>query len=302
MVAPLLLAPKQAHSLKNENKNVSFLDASWFMPDSPRRPRQEFISKRIPGAQFLDLDEVSSPHELGLKHMMPEERVFADACEKFGIEKETHVVIYDTHGVFSSPRALFMFRTFGHQRSSILDGGLPAWLAGGFPVESGALSPITVTKYATPKLQVEALRSYEQIVANSTADASDLILDARSYGRYSGLDPEPRPGLSSGHIPNSLSLPFNLFLRQIMSPDGTTYTVFLSPKDIRKVLEQTVGLERADSIIHGALPVTTSCGSGMTAGILWLGLKLLGVERISLYDESWTGYAMRPMSQIEKSS
>ncbi|KAG5341369.1 hypothetical protein C0989_011080 [Termitomyces sp. Mn162] len=86
MVAPLLLAPKQAHSLKNENKNVSFLDASWFMPNSPRRPRQEFISKRIPGAQFLDLDEVSSPHELDLKHMMPEERVFADACDMILME------------------------------------------------------------------------------------------------------------------------------------------------------------------------------------------------------------------------
>ncbi|KAG6902817.1 hypothetical protein C0995_011304 [Termitomyces sp. Mi166 len=258
------------------------------MPNSPRQPRQEFISKRIPGARFLDLDEVSSPHELGLKHMMPEERVFADACEKFGIEKETYVVIYDTHGIFSSPRALFMFRTFGHQRSSILDGGLPAWLAGGFSVESGALSPITATKYPTPTLQIEALRSYEQIVANSTAEASDqtdLVLDARSHGRYSGFDPEPRPGLSSGHIPHSFSLPFNLFLRQISGTDGTTYTTFLPPEEIRRALEQAVGLERADLIIRGSIPVTTSCGSGMTACILWLGLKLLGVERISLYDE-----------------
>ncbi|KAG6891429.1 hypothetical protein C0992_007208 [Termitomyces sp. T32_za158] len=258
------------------------------MPNSSRRPRQEYIAQHIPGAKFLDLDEVSSAHELGLKHMMPTGRVFADACEQFGIEKETHVIIYDTHGVFSSPRALFMFRTFGHQRSSVLDGGLPAWLAGGLPVESGEPSPMIVTKYPTPKLQAEALRSYEQIVANSTSRTSnqtDLVLDARSHGRYSGRDPEPRSGLSSGHIPNSLSLPFNLFLHQEMGADGTTYTTFLPPEEIRKVLEEAVGMERTDLIIRGSIPVTTSCGSGMTAGILWLGLKLLGVERISLYDE-----------------
>ncbi|KAG6866795.1 hypothetical protein C0991_008731 [Blastosporella zonata] len=286
---PLLLTPQQAQSLVNV-ETVSFLDASWFMPNSPRQPRQEFISKHIPGAQFLDLDEVSSPHELGLKHMMPQERTFADACEKFGIGKDTHVVIYDTHGVFSSPRALFMFRTFGHHKSSVLDGGLPAWLENGLPLESGTSSPAPATRYPTPTLQVEALRNYEQIVANANAgdaksDHVDLVLDARSHGRYTGVDPEPRPGLSSGHVPNSLSLPFNLFLSLNSRSDGTTYTTILPHEGIRRALEQAVGLERTQLIIGGSMPVTTSCGSGMTAGILWLGLKLLGVERISLYDE-----------------
>ncbi|KAG6911777.1 hypothetical protein DXG01_000023 [Tephrocybe rancida] len=305
------------------------------MPNSPRRPREEFLSKRIPGAQFLDLDEVASPHELGLKHMMPQERVFADACG---------MTIYDSQGVFSSPRALFMFRTFGHQRSSILDGGLPAWIEKGYPVESGAVLAVTAAEYSTPTLQVEALRSryldffneryfteespldYDQIVANSDAvnaafEQADLVLDARSLGRYTGRDPEPRPGLSSGHIPNSLSLPFNLFLRQNSRSDGTTYTTFLPPQDLRGALEKAVGLERAQKIIDSTIPVTTTCGSGMTAGILWLGLKLLGAARVSLYDEaslqeysryspfdpaltiiqSWTGYAMRPTSKIEKS-
>ncbi|KAG6832207.1 hypothetical protein H0H92_004172 [Tricholoma furcatifolium] len=294
----LLLSPQEALSIAGNSQNVSFLDASWFMPNSPRQPRQEFIAKRIPGAQFLDLDEVASPHELGLKHMMPEERAFADACvrltllcaESFGIEKNTHVIIYDTHGVFSSPRALFMFRTFGHHRSSVLNGGLPAWLASNLSSESGALTPIVTTTYPTPQLQIEALRNYEQMVNNSAAatsssHATDLVLDARSHGRFTGVDPEPRPGLSSGHIPNSLSLPFNLFLSQNKASDGTTYTTFLPDKEIRKVLENAVGLKRTNMIIDGSLPVTTSCGSGMTAGILWLGLKLLGVEKISLYDE-----------------
>ncbi|GLB36373.1 putative rhodanese-like protein [Lyophyllum shimeji] len=301
----LLLTPEQVRTL-SEEKKVSILDASWFMPNSPRQPRQEFLSKRIPAAQFLDLDEVASPHELGLKHMMPQERVFADACEQFGIEPDSHVILYDTQGIFSSPRALFMFRSFGHNNSSVLDGGLPAWLAKELPVESGTPSAVQTTKYPTPTLQTTCLRNYQQMAANTTLDPdanpnADLVLDARSRGRYLGTDAEPRPGLSSGHIPHSFSLPFNVFLRQNTSPDGTKYTTFLPEADLYKALEEAVGSERADLIVKGVVPVTTSCGSGMTAAVLWLGLKLLGVERISLYDESWTGYAMRPTSTIEKS-
>ena len=145
---------------------------------------------------------------------------------------------------------------------------------------------------------------YEQIVANSALDpatdsAAELVLDARSKGRYVnvhqsswpsqilcrylGADPEPRPGLSSGHIPHSLSLPFNVFLRKHVEADGATY--LLSPPELQKALEEAIGAECANLVIKGEIPVVTSCGSGMTAGVLWLGLKLLGVERIGLYDE-----------------
>ncbi|KAG5648156.1 hypothetical protein DXG03_006110 [Asterophora parasitica] len=309
--APLLLTPQQVHT-----KKVALLDASWFMPNSPRQARQEFLSIRIPGAQFLDLDTVASPNELGLKHMMPQERAFADACEKFGIRADSHVVMYGLSVASSrTPRALFMFRTFGHHNSSVLDGGLPAWIAEGLPVENRDPSPVQHTEYPTPTLHAKSLRNlvilkifeaYEQIVANLNLDPStnpdaDLILDARSRGRYSGADPEPRAGLSSGHMPHSLSLPFNVFLRQNGGPHDAKYTTFLPPEEVRKALDEAVGSERAELIVKGEQPVTTTCGSGMTAGILWLGLKLLGVERISLYDESWTGYAMRATSKIEKS-
>ncbi|KAG5639324.1 hypothetical protein H0H81_004527 [Sphagnurus paluster] len=286
---PLLLTPQQVHSL--QGNKLSLLDASWFMPNSPRQPQQEFLAKRIKGAQFLDLDVVASHHEMGLKHMMPQERVFADACANFGIEHDSHVVIYDTHGIFSAPRALFMFRTFGHYNSSVLDGGLPAWLAEGLPVESGPTARVTPTEYPTPTLRIDALRSYDQIVANSsiepTANANaDLVLDARSRGRYLGIDPEPRPGLSSGHIPRSLSLPFNMFLQEKEGVDGMKYTTFLPPADVHNALKEAIGAERADLVLKGVLPVTTTCGSGMTAGVLWLGLKILGVERLSIYDEA----------------
>ncbi|PPR01175.1 hypothetical protein CVT24_006051 [Panaeolus cyanescens] len=310
--APLLLSAKQAFDLQKSastagGPSVSILDATWFMPNSPRKSKQEFLDKRIPESQFLDLDEVASPNELGLKHMMPDNQTFARACEKFGVSPNTHVILYDAHGVFSSPRALFMFRSFGHENSSIINGGLPQWVEDGLPTVSGQGVPEPKpATYPPPKLNEQAIRSYDQIVANTkcelAAPATSLVLDARPGGRFKGTDPEPRPGLSSGHMPNSFSLPFSMFLQQHKNKEGQTYSTFLPPDEVKKALENAVGAAEASKIISGERPVVTSCGSGMTAGVLWLGLKLLGVKQIGLYDESWTGYAMRSTSVIEKSS
>ncbi|KIY45342.1 Rhodanese-like protein [Fistulina hepatica ATCC 64428] len=299
---PYILTPSAAKSASN----VKFLDASWFMPNSTRHAREEFLSKRIPGAQFLDLDEVASPHELGLKHMMPSNQVFAEACEKFGVEPSSHVVLYDTHGVFSSPRALFMFRSFGHSNSSIIDGGLPRWETEGLPLTSEPAETPKPTEYQVPAVDVKShtlcdpgrLKFSGDMIAKSY-EASELVLDARSKGRFLGTNPEPRPGLSSGHMPNSMSLPFNIFLRK-NSYAGGEYTTFLPVPELRKALVEAVGEERTQAILNGSLLVTTSCGSGMTAAVLWLGLKMLGVAEVSLYDESWTGYAMRADSPIQK--
>jgi thiosulfate/3-mercaptopyruvate sulfurtransferase len=277
------------------------------MPNSPTNPREGFLSKRLAGARFLDLDEVASPHELGLKHMMPQGRVFADVCERFGIDPSSHVVIYDTQGVFSSPRALFMFRAFGHHNSSVLDGGLPRWEAEGFPIETQTPAEVERSNYPMPTFDAETIRSYEQMVSNasqnpSTDPTAELVVDARSHGRYLGIDPEPRPGLSSGHIPHSFSLPFGIFLQTHSSPNSSIhYTTYLSPSEIHKALVDAIGAEQTESVIKGERPIITSCGSGMTAGVLWLGLKLLGIEKVRLYDESWTGYAARSSSVIEKS-
>lgn len=302
---PLLLNPSQTSLVLSEEDGI-LLDASWFMPNSPRSGKAEFLKKRIPGAQFLDLDEVASPHELGLKHMMPEPHVFAEACGQFGINPETHVVIYDTHGVFSSPRALFMFRAFGHEKSSVLNGGLPAWVDQGGQLETEERRRHRKKEYAIPQLDQQMIRDYEQMISNSSLDPagdsiSALVLDARSKERFTGAAPEPRPGLSSGHMPNSFSLPFNIFLqKQTSKADGSEYTTFREPDDLKRALEAAVGVEQANAIIEGKKSVVTTCGSGMTAAVLWLGLRLLGVKDIALYDESWTGYAMRPSSKIVK--
>lgn len=314
MSTPLLLSPSQLQQLllsesptDSATKQVSILDSSWFMPNSPRKANEEFQEKRIPGAQFLDLDEVSSPHELGLKHMIPSERRFTDACEEFGIDPTSHVILYDTHGVFSSPRALFMFRAFGHEKSSVLDGGLPRWEAEGFPIE--AKPPVRARKsvYPTPVFDKGMIRSYDQMVSNSFTDlhsdsAVELVVDARSRGRFLGTESEPRAGLSSGHIPHSFSLPFTAFLQTRTIPNSSVqYSTFLSLPELRNALVSHVG-DHAEAVIQGKRPITTSCGSGMTAGVLWLGLKLLGVQNVALYDESWTGYASRASSKIEKAA
>lgn len=303
----MLVSPITLQELRSSTSaDVKILDASWLMPNVPRNPSEEFVEKHIPGARYLDLDEVATPSELGLKHMMPSAEVFSEALENFGITPTSHVVLYDSQGIFSAPRALFMFRSFGHNNSSVLDGGLPGWEIEGLPTETGQAEKIMKSTYPVPDFASEHVRSYEQMVSNAAKKVSDplaeIVLDARSLVRYTGSEPEPRPGLSSGHMPNSFSLPYATFLRTNPIPGSDkTFTTFLSPNDLRRRLVETVGTERAQLIFEGERSVSATCGSGMTAGVLWLGLKLMGESTfVSLYDESWAGYALRPGSKIDK--
>ncbi|KAA1468594.1 thiosulfate sulfurtransferase [Dentipellis sp. KUC8613] len=304
--APLLVTPQELSQLARST-DVAILDASWHMPNSPRNAQNEFAATRIPGARFFDLDQVASPNELGLKHMMPSPQIFSEALAKLGIRPSSHVVLYDSQGIFSSPRALFTFRALGHENSSVLNGGLPRWQTEGLPTDSGPLADVEKSTYPLPTLNDDAVRSYSQVVDNSAHDLSaqpiaELVLDARSRGRYTGEDPEPRPGLSSGHIPNSFSLPFNVFLAANTVPNSTAkYTTFLPPDELRKALVDAVGPEYAQQILEGKRKVISSCGSGMTAGVLWLGLKIISEStKVAIYDESWTGYASRAESKIDK--
>ena len=291
MQQQLLFTPKDTKA----SPGAIFVDSTWFMPNinPPRSGFEEWKKRRIPGSRFLDLDAVASAHPLGLKHMMPSGEVFAKACEDMGIEPASQVIFYDTHGIFSAPRALYMFKSFGHEKAGVLDGGLPRWEAEGFPIETGEPAKVQPTKYATPKLDETAVRSYEQIVANSKLDPStspnaELVLDARPYGRFTGQDPEPRPNLSSGHMPHAHSLPFNTLLEK----NEKGYTTVLPRDKLEGVFDKAIGDVKGHSIV-------ASCGSGMTAATIWLSGQLLDTP-VAIYDESWTGYAMRPESAIVK--
>ncbi|KAF8523064.1 Rhodanese-like domain-containing protein [Hysterangium stoloniferum] len=320
--APLLLTPAQASRLSSPS--AVFVDASWVMPTSPRHPTDEFRAFRLPRARFLDIDHVAAHTEegrkLGLKHMMPEPETFARACEKLGIAPHSHVILYDTHGVFSSPRALFMFRAFSHTNSSVLNGGLPRWVDEGHQVETGSESHASgpTVSYPTPTLNPAVVKSYAQMVTNSALQRSDsvadLVVDARARGRYLGADPEPRPGLPSGHIPNSFSLPFNHFVQPRASAYPAileahpsypykSYTTLRTPDEITEQLTQAVGVEYAGQILNGQRSAVATCGSGMTAAVLWLGISSVWEAQgrdftMGIYDESWTGYAARAESKI----
>ncbi|CED82091.1 Mercaptopyruvate sulfurtransferase/thiosulfate sulfurtransferase [Phaffia rhodozyma] len=279
---PSLISPRQLLALSG--KTVIPLDASWHMPNSSENALQNFQKERIPKARFFDLDKVASAHDLGLAHMLPTPEIFAKAAANLAIEPSSHIVLYDTHGLFSSSRAAFTFWAMGHPGEvSILNGGLPGWKAEGFEVETGSPASFAPTEYPTPKSVVDrATVPYADVLSNCSSKVS-LVLDARPRPRWTGQAPEPRQGLESGHMPGSVSLPFGELVK-----DGK----LIDDDAITKKLREILG-DRADAVLEGKQDVIASCGSGMTAATIWLALQRLNISS-SIYDESWTGWASRP--------
>jgi len=190
------------------------------------------------------------------------------------------VVVYDTRGVVSAARVWWTFRVFGHDSVAVLDGGLRAWKAEGRPLETGAPTP--------PRREFHARRRPELVrdldaMRRNLATRAEQVLDARSRGRFAGTEPEPRPGLRGGHIPGSLNLPYETLYR----PDGT----LLPPDGLRAAIE-AAGVDLGK-------PITTSCGSGVTASVLALALHLVGVPRVAVYDGSWTEWASQHDTPVE---
>ncbi|HKB25257.1 MAG TPA: 3-mercaptopyruvate sulfurtransferase [Methylomirabilota bacterium] len=260
-------------------RTVRVVDGSWHMPHLKRDARAEFEAAHVPGAVFFDIDAIadtSSP----LPHMLPTARTFAARVGALGIGARDLVVAYDTRGVVSAARVWWTFRAFGHDRVAVLDGGLPKWRAEGGPVESGAPAP--KPRRFTARLRRGLVRDLAQMRANLRS-RREQVLDARSAGRFAGTEPEPRAGLRGGHIPGSLNLPYERLHRS----DGT----LLGPEALARLFE-AAGLDLAR-------PVVTSCGSGVTASVLALGLHLLGQEKVAVYDGSWTEWGGRKDTPAE---
>ncbi|KAM0786558.1 hypothetical protein ACM66B_002014 [Microbotryomycetes sp. NB124-2] len=337
MSSRLLIEPSELNEQLQGSDKPIILDASWHMPSlkPPRDAWQEYKERRIPGARFWHVDNIATKATSGLvlPHMMPSPATFAHACGRLGISRDSHVVVYDSYGMFTAPRTLFTFKAFGHDNVSVLNGGLPRWQAEGYDVVESDSAPFDAQNpathgphlskalygevseqgleelqaaYAEPAYDESFVRSYDQVVSNSkrefTDSAAEIVLDARPAGRFHGTDPEPRPGLSSGHVPHSLSLPFSTLL----SPPSSTsppYQTLLPADELEKVFVKVLGSQEAwDAVKRGEKGVFSTCGSGMTAAVIWLALKVAGRQaNAGLYDESWTGYASRPESKIEKS-
>lgn len=237
-----------------------------------------YLEGHIPGAVFFDIDELSD-HSTSLPHMLPSAEEFSQKMAEMGVGDGMMIVVYEQTGVFSAPRAWWMLRTFGAREVHLLDGGLEAWVSAGQPVETGPVNRMKAS--FTAKLAPEAVKGFEQV--QQMIAAKGQILDARSAERFAGTAPEPRAGISSGHMPGSTSVPFTE-----LASDGRM-------KD-----EQGLAEVFAAKKVDLGQPITTTCGSGVTAAVIALGLEIAGAKQVSLYDGSWAEYAQRPEAVIEK--
>jgi thiosulfate/3-mercaptopyruvate sulfurtransferase len=258
---PLVSIDWLAHNLSDPALVV--LDATWLMGGGSVAGRERFDQAHVPGAQFFDIDAVSDPSS-GLPHMLPSAAHFAQAMGELGVDEHCDVVVYDTVGIFSAPRLWWTLRAFGHSRVAVLDGGLPAWkVAHPVTSELAPRQPRSFRARHDPAL----VRSEEQVRHRACA-----LLDARSAGRFAGVDPEPRPGLRGGHVPGSINVPFSSLL-------STNTGGLLAPSALRDVLEAAG--------VDPAAPSIATCGSGITACIIALGLARLGNWDVAIYDGAW---------------
>jgi thiosulfate/3-mercaptopyruvate sulfurtransferase len=261
---------------------IVVLDATFFLPNQGREAAREFETAHIPGARFFDIDAVAD-HSSPLPHMLPPEQEFVAAAGRLGIDNQTQVVVYDNNSFMASARAWWTFRIFGHDRVVILDGGLARWVAEGRPVEAGPASAAEPREFETT-FHPALVRSLEDVRELATTGAVQIV-DARSPGRFAGTEPEPRPGLRSGHIPGSR----NLFFKRLV--DERTGCLKAGPELEREFLAAGVDPQR---------PVMATCGTGVTAAVLALGLYRLGNEFAAVYDGSWTEWGGRADTPVEE--
>ncbi|MCA3338479.1 MAG: sulfurtransferase [Roseomonas sp.] len=263
--------------------DLMVFDATKCLPNEPFDGLTKYREAHIPGARFFDIDVVADP-DTNLPHMAPTAGRFARLMGEMGISNATRVIFYDQKGLQSSARGWWLMKLFGHEKAAVLDGGLPKWLAEGRATETGDAKSAAPSSY-TPDFRADLVKGIGD-VKRIIASGSALILDARAKGRFDGSAPEPRPGLPSGHMPGAKSVPFN----ELLNADFTM-------KDAA-ALRARFAAAGAD----GSKPIVTSCGTGVTACILALGLRQAGLGDAAIYDGSWTEWAGRPETQKEKSS
>jgi len=260
--------------------DLRVVDASYYLPGEGLDPRDEFEAQHIPGAVFFDIDDIKDPAS-DLPHMLPPPHIFSSKVRKLGLGDGLRLVIYDQRGVWSAPRVWWTFRCFGHNEVAVLDGGLPKWLNEGRPVEDGPAHP--EERHFTPRVNSLLVRDRTQMIDNLTRK-TEQVLDARGAGRFEGRDAEPRAGMRGGHIPGSRNLPFT----EIIDPASQT---LLDPAAL-KARYTAAGIDLQK-------PVVTSCGSGVTAGVLALGLHRLGHRDVAVYDGSWSEWGLPGDTPVE---
>lgn len=260
---------------------VRILDASYHLPGTGRDAETEFEDRHIPGAMLFDIEDVRD-RDVSLPHMLPDPEQFAGQMSTLGINSTDRVVIYDVHGIQTAPRAWWTFRAFGHNNVAVLNGGLPKWTAENRPVSDDIVDRDRGAFDATAR--GDLVRDVDQMLTNQESRDA-LVIDARPTGRFAGQDPEPRPGLRPGRMPGSINLPVNLLI------DPTDKT-FLPADGIRAVLNDA-GMADPNQ------PAITTCGSGVAACVVSLGLYLIGNETVPVYDDSWSEWGARDDTPVE---
>lgn len=260
--------------------DLVIFDATKYLPNEDKDGKAEFLRAHIPGARYFDIDEIADP-DSSLPHMVPTPARFEKLMAKLGVSNTSRVVFYDQKGLASAARGWWLMGLFGHDQAAVLDGGLPKWQREARPTEAGEpAAPAPGTFLA--QYRATRLRGVGDVMRN-VGSRSELVLDARAAGRFTGAVPEPRPGMRSGHIPGSASLPYT----DLLNADGT----------FRSAAEVTARFAKAG--VDGSRPVVTSCGSGVTACILTLGLRLAGLPEGAVYDGSWSEWGGRSDTPVE---
>ena len=265
-MTPLVTTEWLAAELSANDLRV--IDATLFLADSGRNARAEFEAGHIPGAVFLDLDELVDPVN-PLPNMLPSPEKFASRMQALGLGDGSRIVVYDNSPLHSAARAWWMLTLFGAHEVALLDGGLAKWQAEGRAMESG--KPVVRHRHFTVWADTKPVRTMAQMTDNLRSKAEQVV-DARSAGRFAGTEPEPHPGLRSGHIPGSKNLPQT----ELFNADGT----WKSGGDLRAAF--------ADAGVDIDKPLVTTCGSGITAAVVAFGAHLLGASQVALYDGSWS--------------